>query len=65
MRRRRNAAGHGSADDLHHRYQMREKMISIGDDFWIENGDGDNVFKVDGKAVRAVLVAVLAERLQD
>ena len=52
MRRRRNAAGHGSADDLHHRYQMREKMVSIGDDFWIENGDGDNVFKVDGKAVR-------------
>ena len=52
MRRRRNAAGHGAADDLHHRYQMREKMISIGDDFWIENGDGDNVFKVDGKAVR-------------
>lgn len=34
------------------RYKMREKLISIGDDFWIENDDGDRVFKVDGKAVR-------------
>jgi uncharacterized protein YxjI len=31
---------------------MREKMISIGDDFWIENGAGQKVFKVDGKALR-------------
>ena len=22
-------------------YRMREKMFSIGDDFWIENGDGE------------------------
>ena len=29
---------------------MREKMISIGDDFWIENDHGQKVFKVDGKA---------------
>ena len=34
------------------RYQMRQKMVSIGDDFWIENQDGDKVFKVDGKALR-------------
>lgn len=34
------------------RYQMREKLISIGDDYWIENGAGQRVFKVDGKAVR-------------
>jgi uncharacterized protein YxjI len=31
---------------------MREKMFSIGDDFWIENADGERVFKVDGKALR-------------
>jgi uncharacterized protein YxjI len=31
---------------------MREKMVSIGDDFWIENGAGQRVFKVDGKALR-------------
>lgn len=35
-----------------HRYRMVEKMVSIGDDFWIENDQGQRVFKVDGKAVR-------------
>jgi len=33
------------------RYTMREKMFSIGDDFWIEK-DGAKAFKVDGKALR-------------
>ena len=31
---------------------MREKLFAIGDDFWIENADGERVFKVDGKALR-------------
>jgi uncharacterized protein YxjI len=31
---------------------MREKMFSIGDDFWIETADGERAFKVDGKALR-------------
>jgi len=40
-------------DDLGgHRYRMHEKLFSIGDDSWIENDDGDRVFKVDGKALR-------------
>ena len=34
------------------RYKIRQKMFSIGDDFWIENQEGDKVFKVDGKALR-------------
>jgi uncharacterized protein YxjI len=34
------------------RYKIRQKMFSIGDDFWIENQDGKRVFKVDGKALR-------------
>ena len=34
------------------RYQMRQKMVSIGDDFWIENEQGQKVYKVDGKALR-------------
>ncbi|HEY7271009.1 MAG TPA: LURP-one-related family protein, partial [Dehalococcoidia bacterium] len=33
-------------------YQMRQNMVSIGDDFWIENDRGQRVFKVDGKALR-------------
>ncbi len=34
------------------RYQMREKLLSIGDDYWIEDESGERVFKVDGKAMR-------------
>src|SRR4051794_25729502 len=34
------------------RYQMREKMFSIGDDYWIENAEGQRVYKVDGKRMR-------------
>lgn len=34
------------------RYKMKQKLIAIGDDFYIENQDGEKVFKVDGKALR-------------
>ncbi len=34
------------------RYQMREKLLAIGDDFWIETEGGEKAFKVDGKALR-------------
>jgi uncharacterized protein YxjI len=34
------------------RYTMREKLFSIGDDFWIENDAGEKAFKVNGKALR-------------
>jgi uncharacterized protein YxjI len=34
------------------RYQMREKLVSFGDDFWIENDRGERVFKVNGKMMR-------------
>jgi uncharacterized protein YxjI len=34
------------------RYVMRERMIAIGDDFWIENAQGERAFEVDGKALR-------------
>ncbi len=34
------------------RYQMREKLLAIGDDFWIETEDRRRAFKVDGKALR-------------
>jgi uncharacterized protein YxjI len=35
------------------RYRMVEKLVSIGDDFWIQNDRGQRAFKVDGKALRA------------
>jgi len=31
---------------------MRQKMVAIGDDYWIENDHGQKVFKVNGKALR-------------
>ncbi|MFB0834249.1 LURP-one-related/scramblase family protein [Arthrobacter halodurans] len=31
---------------------MREKLLSVGDDFWIEDDQGQRAFKVNGKAVR-------------
>jgi uncharacterized protein YxjI len=34
------------------RYQMRQKLVSLGDDYWIQNDAGERVFRVDGKAVR-------------
>jgi uncharacterized protein YxjI len=34
------------------RYQMRQKLVSFGDDFWIENDQGQKAFKVDGKMLR-------------
>src|SRR4051812_24658506 len=34
------------------RYRMVEKLVSIGDDFFIQNDNGQRVFKVDGKALR-------------
>ena len=33
-------------------YRMRQRIFSIGDDFWIENDRGERVYKVDGKALR-------------
>ena len=31
---------------------MRQKLVSFGDDYWIENALGQRVFFVDGKAFR-------------
>jgi uncharacterized protein YxjI len=33
-------------------FRMREKMMAIGDDYWIEDDDGNKLFKVNGKAAR-------------
>ena len=39
----RNRGG-GSAGE---RFVMRQKLMSIGDDFWIENGEGERAYKVN------------------
>ena len=51
MLRRRDEGGRGGGAPAN-AYQMQQRMFSIGDDFWIENGAGQRMFKVDGKALR-------------
>jgi uncharacterized protein YxjI len=34
------------------RFLMKEKLLSIGDDYWIEDEAGQRAFKVNGKALR-------------
>jgi uncharacterized protein YxjI len=33
------------------RYQLRRRLFSIGEDFWIENELGERVYRVDGKVL--------------
>jgi uncharacterized protein YxjI len=40
---------------------MREKLLSVGDDFWIEDDGGQKVFKVNGKALRVRNTFVLED----
>ena len=41
---------------------MKEKLLSIGDDSWIEDDQGERVYKVDGKAMRIRDTFVLEDR---
>jgi uncharacterized protein YxjI len=43
------------------RYQMREKLVSIGDDSWIEDAAGNRAFKANGKAARLRHTVVLED----
>ena len=43
------------------RYQMREKLLSIGDDSWIEDESGRRAYKVNGKALRLRKTLVLED----
>ena len=44
------------------RFQMREKLLAIGDDSWIDDERGDHVYKVNGKAMRIRDTFVLEDR---
>ena len=32
-------------------YQLRRQLFSNGEDFWVENAQGENVYKLDGKVL--------------
>ncbi|MEV6954141.1 LURP-one-related family protein [Streptomyces sp. NPDC051183] len=34
------------------KYLVRDKLLAVGDDYWIEDEDGRHAFLVDGKALR-------------
>ena len=39
------------ADTAWTRYKLQRRLFSIGEDFWIENDQGEELYKVDGKAL--------------
>lgn len=49
-RREERSSGRPGCGNTH--YRMRQRLMSIGDDFLIETDRGEPVFKVDGKALR-------------
>ena len=51
----------GRHDDGGTKYRMREKLFAIGDDYWIEDEQGDRVYKVDAKALRISETLVLED----
>lgn len=44
------------------RFQLKEKLWSIGDDSWILDEHGDRIFKVNGKALRIRRTLVIEPR---
>jgi uncharacterized protein YxjI len=40
----------------------REKLLSIGDDFWIENDQGERTFYVDAKVLRVRDTVLIKDR---
>lgn len=51
MRRRRQHRRDARSSDREV-YQLRERVVDIGDDYWIETTSGRRAFKVDGKVLR-------------
>jgi uncharacterized protein YxjI len=61
-RREDRGPGGPVAGEGEHRYRMRQDIVSIGDDFWIENGRGEKVYKIDGKALRVRQTLIFEDR---
>ena len=53
---------HQNPDEPHRRFKMQQKLISIGDDYWIEDDAGNRVYKVNGKAARMRETFVLEDK---
>jgi uncharacterized protein YxjI len=55
---RKDRGGDGPGPNV---FRMHQQMMSIGDDYWIENGAGQRAFKVDGKALRLHKTLILED----
>ena len=53
---------HRDEDRTALRFQMRQRLLSVGDDYWIEDESGQRVFLVDGKALRIRDTWILKDR---
>jgi uncharacterized protein YxjI len=53
---------HKDDHDSRLRFRMQEKILSVGGDEWIEDGDGNRVYKVNGKAMRMRDTMALEDR---
>lgn len=51
-RERRQERREGRGRGWNNRYQMRQKLLAIGDDVWTEDEAGRLAFKVEGGALR-------------
>jgi uncharacterized protein YxjI len=61
-RREERREGPGAPGVGPQHYKMRQKILSIGDDFWIENDRGERIYKVDGKALRVRQTLIFEDR---
>ncbi|MFN8482361.1 MAG: LURP-one-related family protein [Anaerolineae bacterium] len=57
---RREERGPGGPAKIH--YRMRQQILAIGDDYWIENERGERVYKIDGKALRIRNTLIFEDR---
>lgn len=61
MRGRRQERREQRRGDGRVHYKMRQRLVSVGDDFWIETDSGEQAYKVDGKALRLRKTLVLED----
>lgn len=57
-RQERREGRHGRAGT---RFQVRQRALSVGDDFYIEDEHGDHAYRVDGKALRLRKTMILED----